>query len=85
MWKDLGCRTWNQWIVPPAEESMHEKHPCFAENSALIRCSEDQPDSMKLAGRCAVCNEPRQKLMVCLTKNKNWVAPKSPKPWYQLW
>jgi hypothetical protein len=85
VWKAMGSREWNQWVVPPASEKMHAKHPCAALNRQLLECSDSQPEMMKLAGRCAACNAPRQQLMVCLTRNKTWQAPPEGKPWYQLW
>ena len=85
LWREVGSHEWNQWVVPPASENMSRKHPCFKLNDALLQCSDRQPDMMMLAGRCAVCNEDRKALMVCLTKNKAWKEPAATRPWYQLW
>ena len=86
IWDHIRSREWNQWLVPPSVENMHREHPCLNLNDALLKCSDAQPEMMKLAGRCAICNDERQKLMVCLTRNKAWKpVKKEAKLWYQLW
>ena len=83
-WNDGGgCREYNQEIVSPARlEGLHKKHPCFALNEKLIKCSLQCPNEMKLGGRTAMCNEPRKELMQCFTRNKKWEEP-AEQPWYR--
>jgi hypothetical protein len=87
VWKnDLKAREWNQWLIPPSVENMHPKHPCFDLNAAVLKCSDSQPEMMKLGGRCAVCHVERKELMVCLAQKKGWKPPRQEeKAWYQFW
>lgn len=89
-WNDsLGCREYNQEIVPPARlEGLHQRHPCAEMNQQVVTCSLRCPQEMKLAGRTAICNEERKALMQCLVRHKKWTEgvdglPPS-RPWYRL-
>eukprot|EP00331_Platyophrya_macrostoma_P025418 CAMPEP_0176461664 /NCGR_PEP_ID=MMETSP0127-20121128/34800_1 /TAXON_ID=938130 /ORGANISM="Platyophrya macrostoma, Strain WH" /LENGTH=97 /DNA_ID=CAMNT_0017853421 /DNA_START=483 /DNA_END=773 /DNA_ORIENTATION=+ len=81
-WTDQGAREFNQEIVPPARFDLDGRHPCAGLNRTLLECSVRCPSEMRLAGRCASCNDERHELMKCLTKQKRWVPPaEDAKPW----
>ena len=69
-WNAQSNREYNQHIAPPADERMDKRHPCFDDNSKLVKCSLACPEKARLAARIAECNEDRKQLMTCLTKNK---------------
>eukprot|EP00331_Platyophrya_macrostoma_P016732 CAMPEP_0176475650 /NCGR_PEP_ID=MMETSP0127-20121128/43720_1 /TAXON_ID=938130 /ORGANISM="Platyophrya macrostoma, Strain WH" /LENGTH=113 /DNA_ID=CAMNT_0017871261 /DNA_START=483 /DNA_END=821 /DNA_ORIENTATION=- len=97
-WTDQGAREFNQEIVPPARFDLDGRHPCAGPparfdldgrhpcaglNRTLLECSVRCPSEMRLAGRCASCNDERHELMKCLTKQKRWVPPaEDAKPWW---
>ena len=77
----------DQKTIPPMNPKMHAAHPCIELNKELGKCSERQPATMLLAGRCTVCFKERQALQKCLAKHPRWKAPAPTerKAWWQFW
>ena len=69
-WNAQSNREYNQHIVPPADERMDKRHPCFELNTELVKCSLACPHKARLAARIAECNEGRKAMMMCVTRNK---------------
>lgn len=80
---ETNPRIADQKTIAPYDPFMDYCHPCFDLNEALDKCSESQPNEMRLNGRVAACNEQRKAMMQCMVKNKKWRAPK--REWYEFW
>ena len=96
-----GNVTAEQYMIPPSREDMPSAHPCAELNRTVLRCNEKLDSDMRLAGRCAACNEERKALMKCVTTHKTWEADQrkalrgggksshdssgGSNPWWKLW
>ena len=58
----------NQHDVPPLNRNLKSSHVCAELNKKLIKCSDNCPKEMMLAGRSAYCHAERKELQTCFTK-----------------